>query len=168
MNRRALPLIEGRGPSQVGIVVPDIDAALERYESLWGGGPWRCYVYGPERLPEVTYRGKPGHHSATIAINQLVPQIELIQPNDGPSIYHEFLDRGGRGIHHLGFWVDSVRESIREMEQAGYPCVQGGFGYGLDGDGGYAYFDTEADFEVILEAIEVPQRRREPDFTWPR
>ncbi len=143
VNRRALPLIEGRGPSQVGIVVPDIEAALERYESLWGGGPWRCFVYGPERLPEVTYRGKPGHYSATIAINQLVPQIELIQPSRrAEHLPRVPRSRGARAppsrlLGRLGPGV------VREMEQAGYPCVQAGFGYGLDGDGGYAYFDTE-------------------------
>ena len=46
--------------------------------------------------------------------------------------------------------------------------TQTGGGYGLDGDGGYAYFDTVASFGVILELIEVPKRRREPDFVWPR
>lgn len=53
------------------------------------------------------------------------------------------------------------------MRRAGYDVLQSGRGYGLDGDGGYAYFDTERDFEVIVEAIEVPKRRREPDFVWP-
>ena len=167
MSRHRLPLIDGRGPSQVGIVVPDLEAALERYERLWGGGPWRCFTYGPGRIPEAIYRGEPAEHSMTIAISGLAPQIELIEPIDGPSLYHEFLERGGRGLHHLGFWVDSVADAVHQMEDAGYACIQAGFGYGLDGDGGYAYFDTEADFEVILEAIEVPKRRREPDFTWP-
>ena len=53
------------------------------------------------------------------------------------------------------------------MVAAGYDLLQSGYGYGLDGDGGYAYFDTERDFGIIVEALEVPRRRREPDFTWP-
>jgi methylmalonyl-CoA/ethylmalonyl-CoA epimerase len=161
-------MIDGRGPSQVGIVVPDLEAALERYDVLWGGGAWRCFTYGAGRIPDVRYRGEPGTYSMQFAINQLTPQIELIQPLEGPSIYHEFLERGGQGLHHLGFWVDSIEEAVSSMAQAGYDCTQAGFGYGLDGDGGYAYFETERDFGVILEAIEVPKRRPEPDFTWPK
>ncbi len=162
-----LPIIDGRGASQIGIVVPDLEAALERYDGLWGGGPWRGFTYGAGFIPEVRYRGEPGSYTMRIALNQLTPQIELIQPLDGPSIYHEFLERGSTGLHHLGFWVDSIDESLASMAAAGYECTQSGCGYGLDGDGGYAYFDTERDFGVILEAIEVPKRRREPDFTWP-
>ena len=33
--------------------------------------------------------------------------------------------------------------------------------------GAYAYFDTEADLDVILEIIERPRRRREPEAVWP-
>jgi len=162
-----LPLVDGRGPSQIGIVVPDLESALERYESLWGGGPWRCFTYGAGHIPEVRYRGAAGTYTMRIALNRLVPQIELIEPLEGPSIYHEFLERGGSGLHHLGFWVDSLEEARRHAEVAGYACLQEGWGYGLDGDGGYAYFDTERDFGLILEAIEVPKRRSEPDWVWP-
>ncbi len=161
-------MIEGRGPSQIGIVVPDLEAAVERYDVLWGGGPWRGFTYGVGFIPEVRYRGEPATHTMRIAINGLTPQIELIQPLEGPSIYHDFLEQGGHGLHHLGFWVDSIEDAVSSMTKAGYDCTQAGFGYGLDGDGGYAYFDTERDFGVILEAIEIPKRRREPDFTWPK
>jgi methylmalonyl-CoA/ethylmalonyl-CoA epimerase len=161
-------MLDGRGPSQVGILVDDLESALSRYDSLWGGGPWRCFRYGADTIPVVTYRGEPGRYSIWLAINQTTPQIELIHPVAGPSIYDEWIDRRGLGLHHLGFWVDSLDEAVSAMEAAGYPLLQSGSGYGLDGDGGYAYFDTEHDFDAVLEAIEVPARRREPDFVWPR
>jgi methylmalonyl-CoA/ethylmalonyl-CoA epimerase len=160
-------MIDGRGPSQVGILVEDIEEALGRYDTLWGGGPWRGFRYDAATLPELTYRGEPGSYAVTIAINGATPQIELLEAVKGPSIYHDWLGRRGLGLHHLGFWVDSVADAAASMTGAGYPVIQSGAGYGLDGDGGYAYFDTEPDFGVILEAIEVPKRRREPDFTWP-
>jgi methylmalonyl-CoA/ethylmalonyl-CoA epimerase len=37
--------------------------------------------------------------------------------------------------------------------------------YGLDGDGGFAYLNTHERLGVILELIEVPARRREPEET---
>lgn len=165
---RRISAIDGRPPDQIGILVANIETALERYEASWGGGPWRIFTYGPGRIPWLTYRGQPGTYSLRLAISSAKPQIELVEPLEGPSIYEEFIERGGRGLHHLGFWVDSLVEAVGSFEAAGYEQIQAGGGYGLDGDGGYAYFDTERDFGVILEVIEVPKRRREPDSVWPR
>jgi catechol 2,3-dioxygenase-like lactoylglutathione lyase family enzyme len=164
---RRLPMLDGRGPSQVGILVEDMEAALARYDALWGGGPWRGYRYDATTLPELGYRGGAGRYGVLIAINQTTPQVELLQAVEGPSIYHEWLEHRGYGLHHLGFWVDSVAETTASMTAAGYELIQSGAGYGLDGDGGYAYFDTERDLGILVEAIEVPRRRREPDFVWP-
>jgi catechol 2,3-dioxygenase-like lactoylglutathione lyase family enzyme len=159
--------IDGRPPDQIGILVPDLEEALERYERIWGGGPWRIFTYAPGRIPWLTYRGRPGTYSLRLAISSAKPQIELVEPLEGPSIYEEFLERGGQGLHHLGFWVTSLEQAVASFEAAGYEQIQAGGGYGLDGDGGYAYFETERDFGVILEAIELPKRRREPDSVWP-
>jgi hypothetical protein len=53
------------------------------------------------------------------------------------------------------------------MTAAGYDVLQSGHGYGLAGDGAFVYFDTLADYGFILEAIQVPAQRREPDFVFP-
>jgi hypothetical protein len=159
--------IDGRAPDQIGILVPELEAALEHYERIWGGGPWRVFTYGPKWIPRLTYRGQPGAYSLRLAISATRPQIELVEPLEGPSLYEEFLEQGRSGLHHLGFWVDSLESAVASFAAAGYEPLQAGAGYGLDGDGGYAYFDTERDFGVILEAIEVPKRRREPDFVYP-
>ena len=84
--------IDGRPPDQIGILVPDLEEALERYEGIWGGGPWRIFTYGPGRIPWLTYRGSPGTYSLRLAISAAKPQIELVEPLEGPSIYEEFLE----------------------------------------------------------------------------
>jgi methylmalonyl-CoA/ethylmalonyl-CoA epimerase len=160
--------LDGRPPDQIGILVRDLEQALARYEALWGGGPWRVYTYGHGAIPWVTYRGEPGLHRMRIALSAHSPQVELIESLDGPSIYEEHLASCGEGLHHLGFQVESLDAAIDSMAQAGYDVVQSGGGFGLDGDGGYAYFDTDRDLGVVLEAIEVPKRRREPESTYPR
>jgi methylmalonyl-CoA/ethylmalonyl-CoA epimerase len=162
-----LEMLAGRPVGQVGILVPDLEGALKRYSSLWGLGPWVGYEYGPHTVPQLTYRGEPGRYAMRIALTGSGPQIELIEPLRGPSIYDEWLESRPEGLHHLGIYVDSVEDAIATMAAAGYSVLQSGAGYGVDGDGGYAYFDTERDFGVVLEAIEVPRQRREPDFTWP-
>ena len=164
-----LPLapIAGRPPDQIGIVVADLDSSLSRYGRDWGLTPWRGFVYGHDTIPRVTFLGEPGRYRVRIAISATTPQIELIELLDGPSIYDGWVAEHGEGLHHLGFWVDSLDDGVAAMEAEGFPPVQTGAGYGLDGDGGYAYFDTADAFGVMLELIEVPKRRREPDFVWP-
>ena len=157
----------GRPVGQVGIVVRALEPALERYASLWGLAPWRCWTYGPETVDELAYRGRASRFAIRIALAGDRPQVELIEPLAGPSIYHEWLERHGEGVHHLGVHVPSLADAVVSMEAAGYPVLQLGRGTGPDGDGGFAYFDTVGDFGVVLEAIEVPRRRREPELVWP-
>jgi methylmalonyl-CoA/ethylmalonyl-CoA epimerase len=162
-----VPFLDGRTPDQIGIVVRDLEEALERYRRIWGREEWRVYTYGPRTVPRLTYRGKAVSYEARIALTSGSPQLELVEPRAGPSIYEEWSGRHGDGLHHLGFWVESLDAAVAAMTAAGHGVLQSGAGYGLDGDGGYAYFDTERELGVVLEAIEVPARRRAPDFTWP-
>ena len=46
------------------------------------------------------------------------------------------------------------------MAMIGYPVPPGGSGFGLDEDGA---FGAEADFNCLLEVVEPPKRRREPE-----
>jgi hypothetical protein len=48
------------------------------------------------------------------------------------------------------------------MLDAGYQPIQRGEGYGVDGDGAFAYFDTTNALGVIIELIELPKQRRPP------
>ena len=46
-------------------------------------------------------------------------QIELIEPEAGlPSIYTEFVDAGGSGVHHVCYWADIDRAVTLGL---GYP-----------------------------------------------
>ncbi len=160
-------VLVGRTVGQIGIIVHDLESAARRYSTLWQNGPWRCFTYGPDMLTEQVYRNQHSRFSVRIAMNGTSPQIELLQPLEGPSIYHEWLDRHGEGLHHLAVFVDSLDDAIESMTRAGYGPIQLGRGIGVDGDGGFAYFDTERDFDLVLEAVEVPVRRREPELVIP-
>lgn len=153
----------GRPVGQVGIVVRDLERSARKLSETLGAGPWRIFTYSGEVLSERTYRGEPGTFSVRIALNSQEPMIELLQPLEGPSIYHEWLDRQGEGLHHLAFWVESLDDAIESMARAGFALLQSGRGFGASGDGGFAYFDTEAELGVIYEAVEPPSKRREPE-----
>jgi hypothetical protein len=152
---------------QIVIVVGDLEATAIRFSRIWENGPWRCYTYGPELLSEQTYRGQPTPFSVRIALNAAQPQIELLQPIVGPSVYEDWHKAHGEGVHHIAIHVESLDLAIESMHEAGLDLLQLGRGFGLDGDGGFAYFDTERLLGVVLEAIELPVRPREPELVIP-
>jgi methylmalonyl-CoA/ethylmalonyl-CoA epimerase len=45
--------------------------------------------------------------------------------------------------------------------------IMDGSGFGLDGDGHYAYLDTEAELGVTLELIQRPKGRMPPEKIFP-
>ncbi len=87
-----------------------------------------------------------------IAIAKLSPTVEfeLIQPLSGETIYDEFLEARGEGIHHLGFFVQDIRARVEAMQQMGIAVLQSGQRPG----GKWAYMDTEPLAGMIIEWIE--------------
>lgn len=154
---------------QICVVTPDLRRAMERYRSLLGIEPWRILDFGPDTVRALTYRGQPASYRMLVAFAQYgALQYELIQPIEGPTIYHEFLDRHpDGGIHHFGCWVPNLEAAVAQARALGFTEIQGGRGTGLGGDGGYAYLDTEDALGAILELIEVPRERRAPQEIYP-
>ena len=156
-----------RDVDQIGIVVADLDRALVSYSELWPGHRWSCYEHGPTTIPRMTFRGRPVAYSFRAAFGSQTPQVELIQPLEGPSHYDDWLESRGDGLHHLGFLVPSLAEVVAEMSARGMEPLQDGAGFGSDGDGAYAYFDTTESLGLVIEAIQRPHRRSDPDYVWP-
>lgn len=153
---------------QVGIVVRDLERAMRDYWERFGIGPWRVYTYGPPLVKEMTYRGRRQDYRMRLAFTWVGSlMVELIQSLEGPNIYEEFLQERGEGLHHVLMYVDDLDAAIRDLEARGYPMIQSGRGYGVHGDGGYAYFDTVAQLGTILEVAQVPQERVAPDALYP-
>src|SRR3979490_1920251 len=88
--------------SQIAIVVRDIDEALERYNRALGWGPWNVYEHKPPALHHTFLHGKPTEFTMIGAETHVGPiVVELLQPEHGPSIYKEWLDAPGEGLHHI-------------------------------------------------------------------
>jgi methylmalonyl-CoA/ethylmalonyl-CoA epimerase len=151
------------GIAQVGIIVGDLERAVRDYHTLLGLSSWSVYTYGPEFVSELTYRGSEGRYSMRIALSESNPVVELIEPISGPSIYEEWLEEHGEGLHHVGVEVPVLGDAIVKAAKAGFEVLQSGRGYGLDGDGGFAYLDTLERLRIIVELLEFPARRRGPE-----
>ncbi len=166
-SNHPLPFLKN-GVAQVGLVVEDLEKAVEAYWKLFGIGPWHFYTYGKPLVKRMSYRGCPAEYKMRVALAWLGPlRIELIQILEGDTVYDEFVKAHGYGVHHFGVLVDDMQEALRDASAAGLEMTMDGSGFGLDGDGHYAYLDTEALIGTTLELIARPQRRMPPEKIYP-
>jgi catechol 2,3-dioxygenase-like lactoylglutathione lyase family enzyme len=162
-----LPFMKN-GVAQVGFVVKDLDAAVESWVKLFGIGPWSFYTYGEPLVKKMSYRGKPVKYRMRLALSNIGPlRIELIQPLDGDTVYADFVREHGYGIHHFGLLTDDMQAALAQARAAGLPMTMDGAGFGRDGDGHYAYLDTEGALGTTIELIERPKGRVPPEKVYP-
>ena len=136
---------------QVGVMVRDMDKALDYYQSL-GIGPFEGS--DATAINRVVY-GKPADDVKNLARMAKMGQVqfELLQPISGQSVQREFLDRHGEGINHLGFFVDDLDKEVAKLEKKGFKVISSG--KYVDG-GGFAYFDTDKVGGVLFELVQWP------------
>ena len=164
---KELPYLK-EGIAQVAIIVKDLDQAVKHYWEMFGIGPWHFYTYGKPLVKEMTYYGKPAEYKMRIALSNIgALRIELIEPLEGNSLYRDFIREHGYGVHHLGILVKDMAKALADAEAHGLHMIMDGAGFGLDGDGHYAYLDTEDELGVTLEFIERPKGRVKPEKIFP-
>lgn len=142
----------------VGVVVHNIEAALERMQSICTLGEHKIIDFPPKEMKkeeiQLYYQGEKTWYSARFCFIKMgVTEIELIEPVDGPSVWKDFLRDHGEGIHHLKYEVDSLNESIRFFKSKGIACIQYGSAVGANLGKTWAYFDTTKELGYIIEAL---------------
>ena len=153
---------------QLGFVVRSIDESVRDYYEHFGIGDWKIYTYGPPLLSYMTRNGVPFTYKSRIALSYFgETRIELIQNLEGDTVYSEFTSRHGYGLHHLGIYVPDIKAALEEARSAGLRVTMEGAGFGLDGDGHFAYLDTDEQFSTTYELIQRPRRRHEPEAVYP-
>lgn len=161
-------MLANRTINQVALVVEDLEEAVRRYWERFGIGPWRIYTYQPPLVKDMTYRGRRHDYRMRLALAQMGDVIlELIQPLSDENVYTEHLRQKGPGLNHVGIVVPSVKEAVAEAARSGVQVLQSGRGYGLHGDGAYAYMDTQDVLGMIVEFIELPKERVAPEAVFP-
>ncbi len=152
---------------QCALIVRDLDAAVRRWVEELGIGPWTAYRLGPERLKDMIYHGAEGRFSFRHAIAwQGDLQFELIEPLEGQSIFADHLEAHGEGMHHIGKYVPEHGAAVELAIAAGFVPLQSARGFGAEGDGAIAYFQPPG-LPIIVELIEAPKVRIEPEFVYP-
>lgn len=136
---------------QVGVVVRDIDRAVEFYERL-GIGP---FVEGPSA--HTLERKIYGRDNPDVKVKGLITQMgpiefELLQPVAGRGIQAEFLEKHGEGVVHLCAHTDDLDRDVADLTALGYRVISSGL---LDDGGKFAYFDTREVGGLVLELFQT-------------
>jgi catechol 2,3-dioxygenase-like lactoylglutathione lyase family enzyme len=148
-------------PVQIAWVTPDIGATEKALTTLLGAKKWirmPAVHFGPDTC---TYRGRPADFVADIALSYAGDtQLELIAPVRGESIYTEFLDRSGAGLHHIcveAIDSDAFDAALVDAERDGAPVVQQGV---MPGGMRFAYVSAEGAGVPYIEIAHIPPEIR--------
>ncbi len=159
--------IVSRPPDKAAFVTDDWPAAVSSYGRAFGVEHWNGWNYDAGFVPCQRYLEKPASYGCTTVVPaSFGPAVEFDQPTGGRSVFSDFLEARGPGLHHLGWVVPSLVPVRERMRRLGIAEAMSGAGHGVDGDGEYAYFDAIAEFGVYLQFIVPPARRYEPHFTF--
>ena len=144
---------------QIGIVVPDLDAAVRTYRDVYGIGPWEIFEIGPENSQDVRLYGQPVEWRGRAAITMVGHVMwELIQPLDDNGLFARFLAERGGGVHHIAVATPDFRRTLQQQAERGnQPILEGTF-MGVEVD----YLNTERELGVILEVFSgMPKKEKQ-------
>ncbi len=142
--------------AHAALVVKDMDKAIKYFEAL-GVGPFPPFL-GGSGMPfsGKTVRGKPTDYDMDCRLargDMGGVGIELIQPLKGRSVYTEFLEKKGEGLHHLAFMVEDIAAEISDMEKRGFKVVQ----TGAMPNTRWVYLEADGFSGMMIELCQMPQ-----------
>ena len=135
----------------IGVVVKDMDRTIQRLTSTFGIGPWDIKE---RRYPEEQVVVGKGPFSYRVAFADLGPiELELIEVLEGSTIHADFLNARGEGIHHIGFRVKDLENTVTTLQQQGIGVLQSAFREGSR----YVYMDPAELGGIMFEFVERGQ-----------
>ena len=94
----------------IGIVVRDIQGALQVYESALG-------------LPLDEVVEVPDQHVRVAFLPVGDTNVELVQPTSGDTGTARFLEKRGEGVHHICLEVDDIVTALDRLKDQGVPLI---------------------------------------------
>ena len=96
----------------VGIACRNLDAAIERYVSVFG-----LAVVSQEINDEQ------GVREAMLATESGASYVQLLEPLSAGTPVGKFLERRGEGLHHVGYAVADVTAALAEIGATGVRLI---------------------------------------------
>ena len=110
--------------TKICIVVRDIEKTAKYYCDLFGLDMPVATPVPPEEVSHAKYLGKPTQTRAKWALLKMGSiYLELLQPDDEPSIWRDFLLTHGEGLHNISFEVENLSETLDFLQDKGMPLL---------------------------------------------
>lgn len=143
---------------QIGFLVKDIKKTRKQFARFFDVPEPEIVNSGEYEITKTEYRGNPAPkakcYMTFFYFGDL--QMELIQPNEEPSLWREHLEQFGEGIHHISFQVKGMSKTINACEDWGMKLLQKG--EYRRGNGRYAFLDALDDLKVVVELLESDEK----------
>lgn len=145
----------------VCIVVRDVEVRARAFAEKFSIGPWRIRVVStPSNRASV--RGEPVDYTLKFGHARVGPvTLELVETVEGRTIYQEFLEEHGEGLHHIGVPTPVPFEAqLEKWRGQGVEPLQAN--RMEDPEEGWAYMDTQDIVGCILEILSFKRYQRRP------
>jgi methylmalonyl-CoA/ethylmalonyl-CoA epimerase len=137
--------------TQIGILVNDIEKVSQAYADFFGVEKPPANWTDTVEKAHTEFNGQSSPARAKLAFfNMGSLQLELIEPDEHPSTWRNYLNEHGEGPHHIAFFIEGMKEKVALLESKGFPLQQKGEYTG----GLYAYIDTFPALKVLVELLE--------------
>jgi len=132
-------------PSHFGYVTHNMERSTGNLQKYWGIESFTKMV--PEYFNRQ-YRGEPEDFKMQFAFARVGTIFyELIEILEGNTIYDDFMNEHGEGIHHLGYEISDLARWTEAYKKVGIESIMSAERAGLK----WAYFDTP---EIIVELLD--------------
>jgi methylmalonyl-CoA epimerase len=125
--------------NHIGIVVQDIERALETYQEALGLTLEKV-VAVPDQKVQVAFL--PVGESS----------IELVQPLTADTGIARFLEKQGEGVHHICLEVEDIKAALAHLRELGVPLVDKAPRQGAHGQ--MAFVHPKGMHGVLIELLE--------------
>jgi methylmalonyl-CoA/ethylmalonyl-CoA epimerase len=135
---------------QIGIVVCDIDKAIDGFRNLLNVDGWNINFVDTAigKGSDFHKNGNPIETRVKIAwVDFGNVELELIEPRDQNSLYADFLREQGPGIHHIMLGTKDYDKCLGHMDGHNVPAIGGGALQGTR----FQMFDTQELLGFICE-----------------
>lgn len=136
--------------SHIAVVVSNIENSIANYCQLLNVERPALKITGEPEKAKVVFMDQPTPARAQQAFFDFNGmRIELMQPDENPSTWRDFLNKYGESFHHAAYTVENMEKSIAFFADMNSPVVQTGFYNG----GQYAYIDSRQSLGIMIELL---------------
>lgn len=127
----------------VGIAVSDLEAAVEHYRSAFGVEPVHRETVEDQGVEEVLFKVGTSY-------------IQLLAALGPDTPVGKFLEKRGEGVHHIGYRVANLAETLAHLKSQGAPLVDENPRPGSRGTT-VAFVHPKGFRGVLVELVEEPR-----------